>query len=104
MPETPTPAIEAAPSLPTHIMSMVGPSILRLPLTIIGQPNETRLPTMLPLVQSLSNLPALPPPLPLLPTPIESSIVFGKSFLRVTILNEAHGPALWPLQQRTMNL
>src|SRR3972149_2452375 len=81
IPATPTPAIEAEPNLPTHIMSMVGPSMLRLPPTIICQPNETRLPIILPFVQSLSNFPSPPRPLPPLAKPTESSIVINQSFL-----------------------
>jgi hypothetical protein len=53
MPETPTPAMAEGPSLPTQIMSMVGPIMLRLPPIIIGQPSDSRLPTVLPFVQSL---------------------------------------------------
>ena len=37
MAETPTPAIEAAPRRPIHIMSMVGPSMLSMLPTNIGQ-------------------------------------------------------------------
>ena len=55
IPATPTPAMEADPSLPTHIMSMVGPSILRLLLTIMGQDSSQRLRIILPFVQSLAN-------------------------------------------------
>jgi hypothetical protein len=54
MVEIPTPAIEAEPSLPTHIMSIVGPIMLRLWLIIIGQEKDHRLPPILPFVQSLS--------------------------------------------------
>jgi hypothetical protein len=51
-PEMPTPAIEAAPSLPTQIMSTVGPSVEREELTVMGQDRDQRLPIRLPCVQS----------------------------------------------------
>jgi hypothetical protein len=50
--EMPTPAIEAEPSLPIHIMSMKGPSIMMLVLMVIGQARDQRLLVMLPFVQS----------------------------------------------------
>ncbi len=55
MPATPTPAMEADPSRPTHIMSTVWPTVYRLPLIIIGQESVRRLPRILPLVQSRPN-------------------------------------------------
>jgi len=54
MPATPTPAIEAAPSFPTHIMSTVIPTAQKLSLIIIGQARPQRFRRMLPFVQSLS--------------------------------------------------
>ncbi len=54
IPATPTPAIEADPRLPTHIISMVGPSIMMTLLTVDGHVSVHRLPVMLPFVRSLS--------------------------------------------------
>ena len=62
MADTPTPAMEAAPSLPIQIMSMVGPSVLRVLPISIGQLRDIRLPKMLPFVQS-----RCAPPRPILP-------------------------------------
>jgi hypothetical protein len=56
MPDTPTPAIEAVPSLPTHIMSIAGPIMPMVLLINIGQDKDQRLPKMLPFVQSFVNL------------------------------------------------
>jgi len=61
MPATPTPAMAVEPSLPTHIMSMVGPSMFRLELTTIGQDILSRLLMMLPCVQSGLGLGCLTP-------------------------------------------
>jgi hypothetical protein len=50
--EIPTPAMDADPSLPIHIMSMKGPSIMMLVLMVMGQARDQRLLVMLPFVQS----------------------------------------------------
>ncbi len=52
MPEMPTPAMDADPSLPIHIMSMKGPSIMMLVLMVMGQARDQRLLVILPFVQS----------------------------------------------------
>src|SRR3990172_2555068 len=73
MPEMPTPAIEAAPSLLTQNKSMKGPNVVMKLVISIGQYRAQRLPIMLPCVQSrLDDVPLpgrLPVPLILTDTP-----------------------------------
>ncbi len=52
-PDTPTAATAASPSFPTQIMSMVGPSDMRVWVIVMGQESASRFLSILPWVQSL---------------------------------------------------